>query len=362
MEGTDKALELCRIIGSPSPRDFRHIVQTKQVTNCPLTIEDVKIMEKIYGPDVYTLKGKTVQRPPPPVVTSDYVKIPRALKEAHKGVILYADNFFIDGVPMMITLSKNLCYGTSRYLPNQEKMDLLGALDAVFSVYNAAGFKIKEFHADPQFECCRVELEKEGIYVNICAAKEHQVNIERYIQVVKERYRVLYHQLPYGMWLRLMVTRGCSHGVLEKVNAFPPSGGVSPVYSPLAIIEGRLLDYHKHCQIPFGSYVQAAVAETPTNTKAERTKDGIFLRVLPNRQAGYEVMDLKTGKPCTRHKVTVCPAPDHVIKRVEALAKRDGMKPHHEPIMKTYVASTTGVEDDSSDEPSSTSESDSGDE
>jgi hypothetical protein len=34
------------------------------INNCPITIEDIKIAEDIYGPDIAVLKRKTVRKKP----------------------------------------------------------------------------------------------------------------------------------------------------------------------------------------------------------------------------------------------------------------------------------------------------------
>ena len=69
VDRAEKAKELYAVIGYPSLKDFKHIIQTNQIKNCPVTIEDVNIWTKIYGPDVNAQKGKTT-RPKPKVVTS----------------------------------------------------------------------------------------------------------------------------------------------------------------------------------------------------------------------------------------------------------------------------------------------------
>jgi len=56
------------------------------------------------------------------------------------------------------------------------------------------------------------------------------------------------------------------------------------------------------------------------------------------------VLDLKTGQPITRHFVKEIPIAKAVVLRVEQLAKKDGFRPHVEPIFRTY-ALLTGVED-----------------
>ena len=43
-----------------------------EIQKCPITIEDIDICEKIFGPDIYTLKVKTVHTKPK-VVVNDYI-------------------------------------------------------------------------------------------------------------------------------------------------------------------------------------------------------------------------------------------------------------------------------------------------
>jgi hypothetical protein len=50
-----------------------------------------------------------------------------------------------------------------------------------------------------------------------------------------------------------ILTMDCAN----KLNFFPPTGGISPYYSPRMIMHQQTLDYEKHCSIPFGTYIQA---------------------------------------------------------------------------------------------------------
>jgi hypothetical protein len=47
------------------------------IQNCPVTVEDVNI-EKIFGPDISSLKGKSRRRKPKPV-RQDLIEIPKKL-------------------------------------------------------------------------------------------------------------------------------------------------------------------------------------------------------------------------------------------------------------------------------------------
>jgi hypothetical protein len=58
----DLARRLQQIIGRPSTREFTSIVNNNLLPNCPITAADIMVAEAIYGPDLGSLKGKTVRR------------------------------------------------------------------------------------------------------------------------------------------------------------------------------------------------------------------------------------------------------------------------------------------------------------
>ena len=292
--GAEKAGNLYRVITYSSVRDYKHAIQSKQIENCQVTPEDIKIWLKIYGDSVHAaLKGKNTRKKPR-VFVNDYIEIAKEFIEAHKGVILFVDILCIDGVTFLLTLSKNIRLITIRYINNRKEASLLEAVDDAFINYNNADFEIKKFHADNEFRCLEDHLKAIDVEPNFCAAQEYVPKIERLVRVVTERYRATYHSTPYSCWPIIMIIRGACDCV-KWLNAFSPSGGMSTQFSPQTIIIGRPLDYDKHCKVAFGSYVQANNQNNPTNTNEEQTIDRIFKKTLDNIQSGYGVLDLKTG-------------------------------------------------------------------
>jgi hypothetical protein len=57
--------------------------------------------------------------------------------------------------------------------------------------------------------------------------------------------------------------------------------------SPRLILTGNNIDYHKHCRLEFGTYVQ--VREEHDNSMMSRTSGAIALRPTGNEQGGYYV-------------------------------------------------------------------------
>jgi hypothetical protein len=103
-------------------------------------------------------------------------------------------------------------------------------------------------------------------------------------------------------------------------NSFPPEGGVSETLSPRAIVVSLDIDFVKHCQLDFGTYVQTH--EEHTNSMASRTVGAIAMRPTGNEQGGYYFFSLNTGRRLNRNQWTVLPMPTEVIERVHALARR----------------------------------------
>ena len=62
----------------PHIKDLKNIIAINEVKNCPITIRDINIAEKIYGKDIASLKGKLKQQKLLPVV-SEAIEIPREL-------------------------------------------------------------------------------------------------------------------------------------------------------------------------------------------------------------------------------------------------------------------------------------------
>ena len=93
----------------------------------------------------------------------------------------------------------------------------------------------------------------------------------------------------------------------------PARGGVSKYYSPHMILKRPTLDWNKHCQYEFRTYVQANQDNNPTNTNRPQTIDGIYLRPCWDQQGGHKVLNLETGEVVSRQYVTAIPITSTII-------------------------------------------------
>ena len=189
------AKNLYETIGFPSIEDFKNIIRMNGIKNCPVTVDDIKMCVDIHGPNIHALKGKSV-RSKPPVVTTDYVEIPGALKDRNRMVDLCADIMFVQGIPFLATVSKRIRFLTIAPLPARTRTALCEAFDKTFRVCNKNDFEIATLHVDPEFRKVEDVMIDNNIDVRYAAAQQHVPEIERMIRVIKERCRALHHRLP----------------------------------------------------------------------------------------------------------------------------------------------------------------------
>ena len=120
-----------------------------------------------------------------------------------------------------------------------------------------------------------------------------------------------------------MTTRALEH-VVSILNAFPAKNGVSNTLSPRNIVLGRPDLTQKELLLEFGTYVQVHLHPSVSNTTAPRTVEEIALGPSGNVQGGWYFQNLETGDQLYARSWTELSVPDHVIQRVNDIAKEEG--------------------------------------
>jgi hypothetical protein len=82
------------MIGKSTEREFVGMVYEKLITNCPVTVHNVNNANRIFGPNLTNLRGKTT-RTKPERVRVKVVQIPWDFVQLHKYVTLVADVIFV---------------------------------------------------------------------------------------------------------------------------------------------------------------------------------------------------------------------------------------------------------------------------
>ena len=309
------ARKLQKVIGRPNTRDFIRILNTNALPNSPVTYHDVMTAENIFGPDIGSLKGKTV-RQTPDTVEINKTAMPAGIYERYKNMVVAGDIMHVNGMTFLVTISRHLRFATTELLKNQKNETILRAIKNVINVYKEGSFQVTDLLMDGQFDGMSNELSGLGIRLNITGRQEHVPEIERYIRTLKERIRSVYNTLPFKSMPPMMLAELVSYCNFW-LNSFPKEDGISKILSPRTIITGKQINYLKHCKLEFGEYVQTH--EEHDNTLTTRTIGAISLRPTGNSQGTHLFLNLNTGRIISRNKWTVLPMPEEVIQQVNQL-------------------------------------------
>lgn len=69
-------------------------MKMNMIKNCPVTVDDVDVAEKIFGPAMSTLKGKSIRQAPRPVIR-DEIELPDEITNMDHNLDLCMDIMFI---------------------------------------------------------------------------------------------------------------------------------------------------------------------------------------------------------------------------------------------------------------------------
>ena len=252
------------------------------------------------------------------------VAVPEEFLTEHRNLELCMDIVFANGLPMFMGIDRTIEFRSLVPLDSRTASKMCRALDVLLRRCNRSGHVVQRIFCDQEFKTMMEEVKDQlDVAMNCTSADEHVPEAERNNRTIQERIRTGYHRLPCKAMPKLMI-RFLSMVSTHQLNLFPVKGGISDYFSPHVILAGEDWDYNKHCQVPFGAYVQATIKTT--NANVPRTIDAIYLRPKRNLQGGHEVMNLATGRKVTSMKVTEIPVTPHVIKLVEEMAYKEGFK------------------------------------
>ena len=105
IKGAEKACRMYKCLSHPSMDDFKWALCTNCINDSPVTVNDAIIAERIYGPDIEALTGKTTRKSARAVVVEDLIPIPKHLINMHNNVKLAIDICFVNKIPLFVTLS-----------------------------------------------------------------------------------------------------------------------------------------------------------------------------------------------------------------------------------------------------------------
>jgi hypothetical protein len=198
----------------------------------PVTNDDINTDHAIFGPNLASIRGKTVWRKPTRVVT-DYVAISWALINIHSQVTVAVDVMFVNKVPFLVSVLCNINLLTIEHAPQRNATKLVSLIQWIIQIYARAGLTIQTLLMDTKFE--KVRNHNPMLNFNTTAADEHVGKIEHSIQVIKERACGIVCTLPYPCLPHQMLIH-LIHFMVMWLNNFPVVNGIFADFSSQELI------------------------------------------------------------------------------------------------------------------------------
>jgi hypothetical protein len=198
IEKAKQAREVSRRLGFPSKGALVELMNHGGINESPVTAEDVRRADHIYGPDIPLLKGKTVKKPSLPYKQEPIPRLISSIVSLSIDIMFVLSHAFLLSVgdPLAFTMATHLGWELGR----RAKATLRKALHQQLALYKAHGFLVKYIHTDGEGAIASLSTElagTHGIIMNPSGPGQHVASIERKAREIKERTRCIIHSLPY---------------------------------------------------------------------------------------------------------------------------------------------------------------------
>ena len=100
------------MLGYPLVVDLMTVIEMNVICNNPVTKSNSKLIKCLFRSDIPTMKGKTMRQCPHQLI-SNVVSILHELHDGQCNVCLYIDIMYVNGMPFLTTISKNIKYHTA---------------------------------------------------------------------------------------------------------------------------------------------------------------------------------------------------------------------------------------------------------
>lgn len=161
IENAKLARRIYPMVGRPSPQDFKLMTTEGTLRNAPVTGDDIKNANHVFGPqEVGASKGKSVRQDPTPVAT-DIMEAPRGTLKNNKKTVLTEDIVFANSLPIVVAHSRNINFATVDLANDKLAKTLFGSVKNAIDHHKSRKFSIKTLLMDSEFEkLCGMSLEK----------------------------------------------------------------------------------------------------------------------------------------------------------------------------------------------------------
>merc|ERR1712197_122863 len=118
--------------------------------NNPVTTHDVNLAEGIFGKNVPTIKGKSMNKKGD-VIRNERIELPEELDLPDKNLELAIDILYVDRALFLVTIDRRIKWRAAVPIKDRSAEEILQALDIVLNHYNTEGYLITMLHCDGEF-------------------------------------------------------------------------------------------------------------------------------------------------------------------------------------------------------------------
>jgi hypothetical protein len=152
-------------LGFPSNSALVNLLQSGAIINSPCNSSDVYRAERIFGPDVASLKGKPPHR---------QVHIAKNLETfepfVEKEQEAYSDVMTLDANPFLVTFLRPLDLTLSTHVKSLKGKDIRKAFQSQFELIQQKSLSLTKLHSDGGFNHLSPFLHSQQIVHDICGA------------------------------------------------------------------------------------------------------------------------------------------------------------------------------------------------
>ena len=215
----------------PSKTNLKKIITMNMIQNNQVTHEHINLAERTFGKSISGIKGKTIHKNEM-FKQNDIIDIPEELIYKNKNLELSINAMSVNGMMFLTSINRDVYYRTSQYLSFKNKSNHVQCMEEIIKLYKLAEIKIVAIYCDQEFKSTLQDFANNHNLTLLCApSKSHIPREVRNIRTIKDRVRLLFHNLPYRAILKT-VLKYLVIQTTATLNYFPARYDISQYYSP----------------------------------------------------------------------------------------------------------------------------------
>ena len=151
IEGTDADIILQHNSVLTSSTKFKRISKGNWLQSLPIIVAGIDKDDTIYGPQVFTLKGKFVRKRLGNVENIPRVLLPLPTEKEYNNISILMDYTFINVWPFLLTRSVKMNFHSIQACMGRVKLELKKGPYMVKKTYKDRGLNITKYHGDSKF-------------------------------------------------------------------------------------------------------------------------------------------------------------------------------------------------------------------